>query len=190
MPEAMMNPRTDTTERVRTAFERNARALALRPAVGRGTAVTTVRVTDGLCCEIEEGDWRLACDMTEKHGGSNTGPNPGTLGRGALGACLAMNYARWAAYYEVPITSLTVDVEADYDAGGEYGTHDGRPGYESIRLVVTVESEAPEAEVCHLLDAVERYTPFLDLFRHGTTVTRETWVCRPQTDTANPAEVL
>lgn len=171
----------ETTERVRTAFERNARALARRPAIGRGTAVTTVRVTDGVCCEVSEGDWRFACDMSEKHGGTNTGPNPGTLGRGALGACLAMNYARWAAFYDVPVSALTVDVEADYDAGGEYGTHDGRPGYESVRLVVTVESDAPEADVCRLLEMADRYTAFLDLFRNGTTVTRETWVCHPQT---------
>lgn len=184
-----MTPQPASPDRIRIAFVRNARALALRPAIGQGTAVTTVRVTGGLCCEIEEGDWRLACDMTEKHGGTNTGPNPGTLGRGALGACLAMNYARWAAYYEIPITSLTVAVEADYDAGGEYGTHDGRPGYESIRLVVTVESEAPEADVCRLLEEADRYTAFLDLFRHGTTVTRETWVCRPLTSASSHAEV-
>jgi uncharacterized OsmC-like protein len=184
-----MDYRIDNTDRVRTAFERNARALAKRPSIGRGTAVTTVRVTDGLTCEIEEGRWRFPCDMSEKHGGTEAGPNPGTLGRGALGACLAMNYARWAAHFGVPLTALTVEVEADYDAGGEYGTSDVRPGYEAIRTVVTIESEASEAEVCRLLDTADQYTAFLDLFRNGTSVTREVWICQPQTARLDTKEV-
>ena len=185
-----MDYRFDNTERVRAAFERNARALAKRPSIGRGTAVTTVRVTDGLTCEIEEGGWRFPCDMSEKHGGTDAGPNPGTLGRGALGACLAMNYARWAAHFDVPISALTVEVEADYDAGGEYGTCDVRPGYEAIRTVVTIESEASEAELSRLLDTADQYTAFLDLFRNGTSITRDVRIRQPQTARPETAEVI
>ena len=31
--------------------------------------------------------------LTEKYGGTNEGPNPGVLGRAALGSCLALGYA-------------------------------------------------------------------------------------------------
>ncbi|MDX1531611.1 MAG: OsmC family protein [Rhodothermales bacterium] len=181
-----MDYRVGNLDRVRTAFERNAKALALRPAVGQGTAVTTVRVTDGLTCEIQEGDWRFACDLSEKHGGRGAGPNPGILGRGALGACLAMSTVRWAARLGVPLSSLTVEVEADYDARGEYGLTDAEtgeavaPGYAGLRLVVTVESEATEAEVGRVLDLAERHTPFLDLYRRATPVSCELWCCQPQ----------
>jgi hypothetical protein len=80
-------------------------------ALGRqGTAVTRVRLVDGLACEIEEGAWKLVADMSPKSGGEGKGPNPGILGRGALGSCLAIGYAMWAARLGVPLTSLEVEV--------------------------------------------------------------------------------
>jgi uncharacterized OsmC-like protein len=52
------------------------------------------------------------------------------LGRGALGSCLALGYAMWAIRLDVPIESLEVDVEADYDTRGELGVADDiPPGY-------------------------------------------------------------
>ena len=82
----------ETVQRIKTAFERNAQALQLRPALGQKTAVTSVRVVDGLKCEIAEGDWKIVADLGENRGGNNAGPTPGVLGRGALGSCLAMGY--------------------------------------------------------------------------------------------------
>ena len=42
---------------IRTAIERSARAVELRPSVGQGTVVTKVRLRDGLSCEVEDGPW-------------------------------------------------------------------------------------------------------------------------------------
>src|SRR5215475_4220914 len=100
---------------IKTVLDRNARALELRPAIGQGTAVTRVRLIDGLACQIEEGAWKLTADMSEKSGGANTGPNPGVLGRASLGSCLAIGYAMWAARRGIQIRSLDVEVQADYD---------------------------------------------------------------------------
>lgn len=170
-----------TTERVRAAFERRAQAVSARPAVGQGTAVTTVRVLDGLACEVEEGDWHFAVDMGEKGGGSGTGPNPGVLGRAALGSCVAMSIVRWAAHLDIPLTCVEVEVQADYDARGEYGVDETPPGYSEVRTIVTIESEAPEAEVCRLLDLAERHTPYVDVFRRAIPVKREVWIARRRT---------
>jgi len=93
---------------IRTALERNVKAVALRPSVGQGTAVTRVRLREGLACDVNEGPWTLTAGMTEKYGGTNAGPNPGVLGRAALGSCLALGYGMWAARLGVPITSLDV----------------------------------------------------------------------------------
>ena len=103
---------------IRAALERNAKAVAVRPSVGQGTALTKARLQPGLACDIEEGPWRFTVGMTEKYGGSNAGPNPGILGRGALGSCLAIGYGMWAARLGVPIDSLDVEVEADYETRG------------------------------------------------------------------------
>lgn len=91
--------------------------------------MTTVRLRDGLSCEIEEGRWTLVTGMSEKTGGNDDGPNPGVLGRATLGSCLAVGYAMWAAWRDVPITALEVEVQADYDVRGMYGLDDLPPGY-------------------------------------------------------------
>lgn len=160
--------------RIRTALERNARALSLRPSVGQGTAVTRVRLVEGLRCEVEEGPWKLTVDMPEKSGGTNAGPNPGTYGRASLGSCLAAGYAMWAARLGVPLTRLEVEVHADYDVRGELGVSDEvDPGYSRVRYVVTIESEAPESEVRRLLDTADRYSPYLDVWKRALPLERE-----------------
>jgi hypothetical protein len=81
-----------TRDRIAKAFERNAEVLRRRPQAGLGTSNTTVRLLDGLACEIESGEWRLVADQPGTTGGENRGPDPGDLGRAALGVCLAQGY--------------------------------------------------------------------------------------------------
>lgn len=148
---------------IRTALERSVKAVSLKPAVGQGTAVTKVRLREGLACDIHDGPWTLMAGMTEKYGGTNEGPNPGVLGRAALGSCLAIGYAMWAARLGVLIDSLEVEVHADYDVRGELGVADTvRPGYSGIRYVVTVTSPASEADVHRWLDTANRYSSWRD----------------------------
>lgn len=151
--------------RVRAAFERKRRALERRPAIGRGTAVTRVRLAEGLRCEVVEGDWRLTVDVGEAGGGTNAGPNPGVLGRSALGSCVAMGYAMWAAKLGVPLDEIGVEVEADYDAGPHYGVGSGTCGYSEVRCVVTLVTSASDADLQRLTQAVDAHTPYLDVFR-------------------------
>jgi len=114
-------------DELKVVLERNARALQLRPAIGKGVGKTCVRLRPGLKCEIEDGPWKLTAGVSENSGGTNAGPDPGTFGRGALGSCLAMNYANWAAKLEVPVEAIEVEVEGEYDARGYYGLADVPP---------------------------------------------------------------
>jgi uncharacterized OsmC-like protein len=160
-------------EHIRTTFERNARALELRPAFGQGTAVTRARVRDGLTCEIEDGAWKFTADLSPKSGGNDRGPNPGILGRAALASCLAIGYVLWAARRGLPLSALEVDVQADYDSRGMYGVGGIAPGYREIRYVVSVESTAAEEEVLRVLDEADAHSDFLHVFRYPQNVTRE-----------------
>jgi hypothetical protein len=120
------------------AIERNAKAVTLRPAVGQGTAVTKVRLRDGLACDIQEGPWTLVAGMTE-------------------------NYAMWAARLGVPIDSLEIEIQADYDVRGELGVRDDvRPGYSEVRYVVSVSSPASVEDVNRWLDSADRYSSWRD----------------------------
>ena len=160
------------TEQIGAAFERNARALSQRPSLGRNTATTAVRITDGLTCEIEEGPWRLTADMPPQVGGSGAGPTPGVLGRAALGSCLAIGYALYAAKEGVPLAGVEVVVEADYDDGAFFGVAEAPPGYLHVRYAVTVYSDAPEADVLRVLDAADAHSAYLDVFGRAQRLSR------------------
>ncbi len=161
-------------ERVKVALERNIKALSLRPSIGQGTAVTKVRVRDGVTCDIEDGQWKMIADESPHDGGNGEGPDPGVYGRAALGSCLAMGYAMWAAQLGVPLTSIEVEVHADYDARGMFGLDAGvAAGWTGVRYFVTVESTAPEAEVRRALDYADSVSPLLDDFSRALPVERE-----------------
>jgi uncharacterized OsmC-like protein len=145
-------------------MERNIQLLRMKPAKGHLTCITRARLVNGLRCEIEEGEWKLAADMPAKAGGDETAPTPGVLGRAALASCLAMGIAAWAARLGVTVDALEVEVEADFNARGELGIGDVAPGYAEVRYVITFESTASEQELDALLDLAERHSPYLDIF--------------------------
>ena len=160
-------------EQIRQTFERNAKAMALRPSVGQGTATTKVALRDGLTCDVEDGAWKLTVDMSAKSGGDGRGPDPGVYGRTALGSCLAIGYTLWAAKRGVTFTRLEVVVQADYDSGAYHGVADVPPGYRQVRYTVTVESDAPEADVLRVLDEADAHSPYRDTFARAIDVRRE-----------------
>jgi len=169
-----------TTDTIRTAYQRNHRALELRPAVGQGTARSTARVTEGLACEVVDGPWRLEVDMGEKSGGANSAPNPGVLGRAALGSCLAICYVQAAAVEGVELEDVSVEVEADYDARGETGFAEIAPGYTEVRMHVTLTSSAPHEDIQRVVDLAEANSSYLDVFRRPVKVERRLDVCLPE----------
>lgn len=157
---------------LQTTFRRHAQLLAQRPAIGRKTDITKVRITDGLTCAIEDGPWKLTADLASKSGGNGQGPTPGTLGRAALGSCLAICYVMWAAELDVPLTQVEVEVQADSDARGMYGVDDTPAAYQEVRYVVSVSSSAPQADVMRVLDIAEAHSPYVSMFKEPQNVKR------------------
>jgi uncharacterized OsmC-like protein len=154
----------EITLRVKNAFERNGRALELRPSVGQITATTKARIVEGVHCEVSEGRWTTTIDASEKSGGSGAGPDPGFVVRSALAACLAMGYVMWAAHLDVPIWNVEVDVHADFDVRGQHGVEGIPAGYTEIRYEVRLSSSAPEADVQRVADAADRASMVGDVF--------------------------
>ena len=159
--------------RIRETAERNVELLTRKPGRGRLTGVTTARIEEGLRCVIEDGPWRLAADMPVKAGGEESAPTPGVLGRGALASCIAVSVAAWAARRDIPVDSVQVEVQADFDARGELGMDDGIPaGYQEVRYVISVASPAPPEVVAELVETAERHSPYVDVFARGQTMKR------------------
>lgn len=165
---------------IRTAFERCVKALTLKPSLGHATGISRTRITQGLACEVEEGPWKLVADMPKMAGGAASGPTPGVYGRAALGSCLAIGYMLYAARLGVEITSLEVEIQADYDDGAMFGVNEGAPGYSEVRYAVTVESPAPEADVQRVIDEGDRHSPYLDVFSRAQACRRTLRVIAPR----------
>ena len=174
-------------EAIRIAFDRCVKTLTLRPSRGRSTGVSRTRIRHGLVCEIEEGPWRLTADMPVPVGGSGSAPTPGVFGRAAFGSCLAVCYMMHAAKLGVPITSLDIEVQSDYDDGALFGLGTSEPGYSEVRYTVTVESPAPEHDVMRVLDEGDRCSPYLDNFRRALACRRDVRIVPSQTDRAAEA---
>lgn len=167
-------------ETIRKAFERCARALSMRPFMGRSTSVSRTRIREGLICDIEEGRWRLTADMPVQLGGNGSAPTPGVFGRAALGSCLAIGYMMHAARLGVPISSLEVEIQADYDNGSLLGVSATPPGYQDVRYNVTVESTAPERDVRRVLDEGDAHNPYLHVFAQPQPCRRRVRVLSPR----------
>jgi len=173
----MNNP--ETTQRIKSAFERNGRAVELRPTLGQKTAITSARIVEGVRCEVSEGRWNLTIDASEKSGGTGAGPDPGFVVRSALAACFAMGYVNWAAHLDVPISAVEVDLHADFDARGQHGVEGIPAGYSEIRYEVRIQSTAPEADIQRVVDAADRASMVGDVFRRAHKLVRTVTVTRP-----------
>ena len=159
---------------IKRSFERQAKAVGLRPSLGQRTVVSRTRLIDGLKCEIEEGPWKLTADLAKEGGGEEQGPTPGVLGRGAFGSCLAIGYALWASKFEVPISNIEVEVHTDVDERGRFGFHDEiNPGYQRVRYIVRIESTAPERDVMRVIDMADRHSPYFDNFARALDISRD-----------------
>ncbi|MHA1566847.1 MAG: OsmC family protein [Alphaproteobacteria bacterium] len=158
---------------IRKITERNAKFVAAKSSRGHLTGVMKARIVDGLRCEIEEGQWKLAADMPVKAGGAESAPTPGVLGRGALASCLAIGISVWAARLEIPIDTIEVEVQGDFDVRGELGIDkDVRPGYQEVRYTISIDSPASKETIVGLLETVERCSPYLDVFGRAQTLRR------------------
>lgn len=170
------------TSGIKEALERNVKALTLRPAVGQGTKITRVRLGAQMRCEIEEGPWKLTAGMPAAFGGDDGMPTPGVFGRAALGACLAIGYAMWAARLGIPIQSLEVEVHSDFDARGELAVGDDiRPGHTAIRYFVRVVSDASDDLILQCLDAADVHSSWRDNLTNPIPMIREVEITRSST---------
>jgi len=160
-------------DEIKNKFERNVKALTLKPALGLGKGNSTVRIVNGLSCEIQEDGWKLKTDMPKQVGGSASAPTPGVLGRAAFGSCLATAYVLWASKLNIIIDSLEINVQTDYDNGGLFGSSDSPAGYSEVRYVVKIKSPHSHKKIEEFLNIADTHSPYLDVFSRAQSCKRE-----------------
>ncbi len=145
------------SERMKSAIERDIKAITLRPSVAQGGEKMTLVATSDAICTATDGDHSVKVDLGRDHGGGGTTPGPGFLARAALGSCLTQSYITWAAYLDVPSDRITEDSHTEYDVNAALGLESGVTcGYTSIHMVVEIDSPAPRAEIERVVETAER----------------------------------
>lgn len=158
---------------IKEAFERNQKAVKMRPSMGKSKVTTKISLTDGTTCEVKHKHWKFKVDIGTSEGGNDAGPGPGILERGALGSCLAIAYSQQAAVLGIPINKLEVDVESEFDARGMLHIDDRDPGFEKLTYKVYIESPASEEKIMQIIKEADKHSPVLDDFSRAIPVERE-----------------
>jgi len=103
--------------------------------------------------------------------GTNAGANAVEAVLHGLASCLAVGFIYNAAAQGINVESLSFDIEGDLDLRAFLGLSDDvRPGYESIRLVYRVKSNAPREKLEALCEYVQKTSPVLDIIRNPVPV--------------------
>lgn len=115
--------------------------------------------------------------------GSDKGPSPMEYALAGLGSSLAAGLAYNAAARGIKLQAVDVDCEGGIDFRGTLGlTESGkagtnakevRPGFENIRIVCHIKSDAPPAELKDLLDFTKATNPLVDMLRHPVPIALE-----------------
>ena len=85
----------------------------------------------------------------------------------SLGACQVVAACVFARQMRIELDDIWVEVEGDMDSAGMMGYTGIRPGYQHIRFVFHVKTDAPPARVQALIDLVEQRCPVGDSLKNG-----------------------
>ncbi len=89
-------------------------------------------------------------------------PTPSEALLSALGSCIAVGIHANAAARAIPIKSLHLDLEADFDPTAVWGVVNVNPeriGFNTIRIVAHIEADVPRAVLEALLSHVVLWSP-------------------------------
>ncbi len=141
------------TVKVRSTWKRGVKALVEIGAqeIGGQSAVPPTR------------KFFVTVDAPSGLGGVDAAPTAAESLVGAFAGCLISGIATNGALFDVPIDSITVDMEADIDFRGLLG-HDKsvRNGFGDIRYTVTIHSPASEEKVRRCKETIDRKSPVAD----------------------------
>ena len=116
-------------------------------------------------------DHALTIDEPTTIGGSDMGPSPVEVVLAALGSCQEITYRAYATALGIKLDSVSVEIEGDIDFRGFFAVDDAvRPGYENIRAVVKIASDAPADQLEKLREVVNAHCPVLDMLANPVPV--------------------
>ena len=108
----------------------------------------------------------IVSDEPELLAGGNSAPNPVEYLLAALGSCLAVGYAASAAARDIELRSLEIELSGSIDLQVFLGLAEGHAGYERLRVVARVQSDADDAALQALHEHVVKTSPVGNTIEH------------------------
>lgn len=147
------------------------------PAAALITLRAQGRIGEGVSCSIETGKALVVAGLHPATGGDGHAACSGDMLLEALVACAGVTLNAVATSLGVVLRDALLQAEGDLDFRGTLGLSKDVPvGFQSIRLHVTLDTDAPEEQLATLLRLTERYCVVYQTLAHppALTVTRST----------------
>lgn len=121
---------------------------------------------EGVACKVETARAVAVAGLHKASGGTGADLCSGDMLLEALVACAGVTLNAVATALEIPLASGRVRAEGDLDFRGTLGVDREAPvGFEAIRLVFEIESDAPPEAIERLVALTERYCLVLQTLR-------------------------
>ena len=164
----------DRDDAIRYAQERALSIFARKPSAAISSAKASGRLDEGLLCTVSSPELDVRMDLPKAFGGDGSAPTPGFFIRAGLIGCVAIGIKTTAAREGIPLESVDVDVEMDFDDRALFGLGDNTAAPLETRLTVTLKSPAPWTVVAEMarraLAADTYYLAFRDAQRVNFTL--------------------
>ena len=127
-----------------------------------GAALVTLhahgRLGEGVTCSVETGKALVTAGLHPATGGTGLAACSGDMLLEALVACAGVTLNAVATALSIHLRDATLHAEGDLDFHGTLGLAKEVPvGFQSIRLHITLDSDASEDQIATLLRLTERY---------------------------------
>ena len=145
---------------------RDAPAAALVTLHARG------RIGAGVTCRVETGKALVTAGLHPATGGAGMAACSGDMLLEALVACAGVTLNAVATALEITLRDASLEAQGDLDFRGTLGVaRDAPVGFQSIRLVVTLDTDASAEQVATLLRLTERYCVVYQTLAKSPTLT-------------------
>ena len=113
----------------------------------------TMHVTDGQV---------VLADEPQRYGGEGMGITPEDLLLTAVGSCLLATYIAGLSAASINVEHLRLSVSGRVNFRVAFAVEPGSPGFEDIKVVVDLQTDAPEGKVVELLEKLYKTAPIPD----------------------------
>lgn len=124
------------------------------------------RINEGISCRVETGKALVVAGLHPATGGLGDVVCSGDMLLEALVACAGVTLNAVATALGINLRDAVIEAEGDLDFRGTLGVSKEVPvGFQKIRLVVTLDTDAPEDQLTNLLRLTERYCVVLQTLK-------------------------